>query len=46
MRLKKICNDAVNYCLAALKFISNWFFISKMFQMIQDALLANDDTLF
>ena len=34
---------AVDYCLAALKFIPDWFVADKMVKKVHDALVANDD---
>ena len=41
-----MCDKAVADCFAALKFIPDWFFISKMLGKFHDALLAKDDMLF
>ena len=41
-----MCDEAVANCFAALKFIPDWFFISKMLGKFHDALLAKDDMLF
>ena len=41
-----MCDEAVNYCLAALKFICAWFVTSKTQEKFNDALLANNDILF
>ena len=35
---KKMCDEAVDNCLAALKFIPDWFFTSKMLEKFHDAL--------
>ena len=43
--MKIICKCA-NDCLVALKFISDWFVTSKMFEKFHSALLANDDIIF
>ena len=42
----KTCDEAVDDCLAALKFIPDWFVTSKILEMFHDPLLANDDILF
>ena len=39
-------DEAVDNCLAALKFISGWFATSKMLEKIHVASLTNDDVLF
>ena len=36
------CDEAVDDCLAALKFIPDWFVTSKMFEKFHNASLAND----
>ena len=41
-----MCDEAVDDCLAALKFIRDWFVTRKMLEMFHDSLLANDDILF
>ena len=43
---QKMCNEGVDDCLTALKFIPNWFVTSKMLDKFHNALLANDDILF
>ena len=45
-KTQKMCKEAVDDCLGALKFISNWFIINKMIERFHDALRANDDILF
>ena len=41
-----MCDEAVNDCLAALKFIRDWFVTSKMLENFDNTLHANDDTFF
>ena len=41
-----MCDEAVDNCLAALKFIPDWFVTSEMLQKFLNALLANNDILF
>ena len=41
-----MCDEALDDCLAALIFFSDWFVTSKMVKMFHDALLANNDILF
>ena len=41
-----MCDEAVDDCLAALKFIPDWFAKSEMFEKFHDAILANVDKLF
>ena len=45
-KTQKMCDEANDDCLAALKLIPDWFVISKTFEKFPDALLANDDILF
>ena len=39
-------DKAVDDCLAALKFIPNWFIISKMIKNLLTALYADDNILY
>ena len=41
-----MCDEAVEDCLAALKFILDRIFASKMFEKFHDDLFTNDDLLF
>ena len=41
-----MCDKAVDDCLEALKFISDWFVTSKMPEKFDNALHANDDIVF
>ena len=41
-----MCDKTAEYCLAALKFISDWQVISKILGKFDKAFLANDDILF
>ena len=41
-----MCDEAVDDCLAALKFIPDWFVTSKMIKKLFVALCANDGLLF
>ena len=41
-----MCDEAVDDCLAALKFIPDGFVTSKMLEKFYNALHANDDILF
>ena len=41
-----MCDEAVGDCLAALKFVPDWFVTSKMLEKLDNALHANDDILF
>ena len=45
-KTQKMCDEAVDHCLAALKFIPDWFVTSKMLEKFDNALHANDDILF
>ena len=42
----KMYQAAVDDCLAALKFIPDWFVTSKMYEKFNNALHANDDILY
>ena len=41
-----MCKKAIDDCLAALKFIPDWFVTSKMFEKLVNAIHTNDDILF
>ena len=41
-----MCEEAVDDCLAALKFNPDWFVTSKMLDQFDNALHANNDILF
>ena len=41
-----MCEEVVDDCLAALKCILHWFVTSKILEIFDDALHANDDKLF
>ena len=41
-----VCDEAVDDCLAVLKFISDLFVIGKMLEKFHNVLLDNDDILF
>ena len=41
-----MCDESVDDCLAALKFIPDWFVPNKMLEKFHDDLPANDDILF
>ena len=43
---QNICDEAVEDFLAALKFISGWFFTSKMIKKLYTVLYADDGLLF
>ena len=45
-KTQRICNEVVDDCLAALKFINDWYVTSKMLGKFHDALLADNDILF
>ena len=40
-----MCDEPVDDCLAALKFIPDWFVRSKMLEKFHDAFNANDNIL-
>ena len=44
-KTQKMCDKAVNDCLAALKLIFYWFVTSKMIKKILAALYADDNIL-
>ena len=39
-------DEAADGCLAALKFVPDWFVKSKMLEKLHDPLLTNDDKPF
>ena len=41
-----MCEESIDDCLAALKFIPDWFVTSKMFEKLVNVIHANDDILF
>ena len=43
---QKMCDEAVDDSLAALKFIPNWFFTSKMIKKLLTGLYADDNILY
>ena len=45
-KTQRMCDETADDCLAALKFIPDWFVTRKMLKMVQDALNSNDDILF
>ena len=45
-KTQKICDESVDDCLAALKFILDWFVPRKRLKKLHDSLLANDNILF
>ena len=45
-KTQQMCDEAVDNCLAPLKFISDWFITSKIIEEIDNALHADDDILF
>ena len=45
-KTQKMCDEAVDDCLAALKIIPDWFVTSTIFHKLDNALHDNDDTLF
>ena len=45
-KTQRMCDESVDYSLAASKFIPDWFVIGKMFEKSDNALHANDDILF
>ena len=45
-KTQRMCDEAVDDCLVALRFIFNQFITCKMLGKFDNALHANDDTLF
>ena len=45
-KTQNICDEPVHNCLAALKFIPDWFVARKMLEKLDNVLNANDDILF
>ena len=45
-KTQKMCDEAVDDYLAALKSISDWFFTKKILEKFDNNFHANDDTLF
>ena len=41
-----MCDKAVDVCLAALKFVSDWFVTSKMIKILFTALHADENILY
>ena len=41
-----MCDEAVNNCPSALKFVSHWFVTDNVIKKLHEALLASDDILF
>ena len=41
-----MCDETVDNCLAALKFIPDWFVKSKLLETFDNALHANHNILF
>ena len=44
-KTQRMCDEAIHSCLAALRFIPDWFVTSRMLKKFDNALHANDDTL-
>ena len=42
-KTQKMCDKAVDDCLAAVKFIPDWFVTSKMLKKFDNTSLANGD---
>ena len=41
-----MCEEAIDDCLAALKFIPDWFVTNKMFEKLVNVIHDNDEILF
>ena len=44
-KIQIMCDEAVDDCQSALKFISDWFVTSKMIKKLLTALYADDNLL-
>ena len=42
----EMCDEAVDDCLSAIKFIPGWFVADKMIRKVHEALFTNDDIFF
>ena len=45
-KTQQMCDEAVDDCLAALKFTPDWFVTSKMIKKLLTALYPNDNILY
>ena len=45
-KTQRMCDEAVDDCLVALKFIPDWFVTSKMLEKFDNTLHADYDILF
>ena len=42
-KAQRICDEAVDYCLAALKFIHDWYVTSKLLENFHHDFFSNND---
>ena len=42
---QNMCDEAVNDCLLAIKFVLDWFITEKMIRNLHEASFTNDDIL-
>lgn len=45
-KTQRMCAEALDHCLATLKFIPVWFVTNEMLKKFHNALHINDDILF
>ena len=45
-KIQRMCDEAVDACLAALKFIPDWFAANKMLEKLDNTLHTKNDILF
>ena len=45
-KIQRMCDEAVDACLAALKFIPDWFATNKMLEKLDNTLRTKNDILF
>ena len=45
-KTQEMCDEAVDDCLSALKFVPDWFLTAKMIKKLHETLFTNDDVLF
>ena len=42
-KTQEMCNKNIDFCLTALKIVSDWFVLTKMPENVDDTVLSNDD---
>ena len=45
-KIQQMCDKAVDDCLAALKFVPDWFVTNKMIRILFTALYADENILY